>query len=146
MAQSISQKRPWLAALLAALVTGSGHLYLRRWRRALGWLVVSFGVSVLFVDPAAVDELATGSWNLGTLLAVAPMFIVVGLSVVDAYLLARLQNVDARPSDTSTASEDDSIPCPHCGSELDPDLEFCHWCTKPIENTDRDRVESSDET
>jgi len=40
MQRSTSQKRPWLAALLGALVTGFGHLYLRRWRRAVGWLAV----------------------------------------------------------------------------------------------------------
>ncbi|PSP91758.1 zinc ribbon domain-containing protein, partial [Halobacteriales archaeon QH_8_68_33] len=20
--------------------------------------------------------------------------------------------------------------CPNCGEDLDPDLEFCHWCTE----------------
>ncbi|WP_455429265.1 DUF7575 domain-containing protein [Haloterrigena gelatinilytica] len=26
------------------------------------------------------------------------------------------------------------IACHHCGESLDPDLEFCHWCTRPVEN------------
>ncbi|SEW31730.1 DUF7575 domain-containing protein [Natrinema salifodinae] len=135
MGQSISRKRPWLAALLAALVTGLGHLYLRRWRRAVGWLAVSFGVTVLFTEPAAVDAFVSGTWGLGTLLAVAPMFLVVGLSIVDAYLLAWAQNADARPSNTAG---EDSIPCPHCGNDLDSELEFCHWCTKPVGELDQD--------
>ncbi|OLZ41615.1 hypothetical protein A6E15_11750 [Natrinema saccharevitans] len=135
MPKSISQKRPWLAALLAALATGLGHLYLRRLRRALGWIVVSFGASVAFVDPAAVDALLAGNGTPETLLAVAPMLLVVGLSTVDAYLLAYTQGTS---TSTSTPSETVTTDCPHCGHELDPDLEFCHWCTRAVENADRE--------
>ncbi|WP_226479366.1 DUF7575 domain-containing protein [Natrinema amylolyticum] len=138
MAQSVSRKRPWLAAVLAAVVTGLGHLYLRRWRRALGWLAVSLGVTALFTDPAALEEFRTGSWTLDALLSIAPMVIVIGFSIVDAYLLAQIQNADAR----STESPDrDPVSCPHCGNDFDPDLEFCHWCTKSVDGTDRDRRE-----
>lgn len=137
MPQSMSQKRPWLAALFATLVTGFGHLYLRRWRRALGWIVASVFVSALFVDPAAVDALLAGNWGLSTMLGVAPAYLVVGLSAVDAYLLARIHNIDTRPS---AASATDTVSCPHCGNELDPDLEFCHWCTRSVEDVDRDRA------
>ncbi|WP_222913105.1 zinc ribbon domain-containing protein [Natrinema sp. SYSU A 869] len=139
MPQSISKKRPWLAALLATFATGLGHLYLRRWRRALGWLAVSLGVTALFTDPAAVDEFLTGSWNFDVLLAIAPMFIVVGCSIVDAYLLAHIQNANARSSEPS---DGDLVSCPHCGNELDPDLEFCHWCTRSVDGTDRDQREA----
>ncbi|AGB32729.1 hypothetical protein C488_08777 [Natrinema pellirubrum DSM 15624] len=135
MPKSISQKRPWLAALLAALATGLGHLYLRRLRRALGWIVVSFGVSAAFVDPAAIDALLAGNGTTETLLAVAPMLLVVGLSTVDAYLLAYTQQTRTTPS---PPSETEPTDCPHCGNELDPDLEFCHWCTRAVENADRD--------
>ncbi|OAQ52001.1 hypothetical protein HTG_13550 [Natrinema mahii] len=135
MPKSISQKRPWLAALLAALATGLGHLYLRRLRRALGWIVVSFAVSAAFVDPAAIDELLAGNGTPGTLLAVAPMLLVVGLSTVDAYLLASTQRTS---TPASTPSETATTDCPHCGNELDPDLEFCHWCTRAVENAGRE--------
>ncbi|QCC57993.1 zinc ribbon domain-containing protein [Natrinema thermotolerans] len=135
MPKSISQKRPWLAALLAALATGLGHLYLRRLRRALGWIVVSFGVSAAFVDPAAIDTLLAGNGTTETLLAVAPMLLVVGLSTVDAYLLAYTQQTRTTPS---PSSETETTDCPHCGNELDPDLEFCHWCTRAVENADRE--------
>ncbi|UHQ98999.1 zinc ribbon domain-containing protein (plasmid) [Natrinema zhouii] len=143
MGQSVSQKRPWLAALLAALATGLGHLYLRRWRRALGWLGASIVVSYLFVDQSAVDEVIAGTMNVGTLLAVSPMFLVVGLSIVDAYVLAHTQNVAARSSDTR---DEDTSSCPHCGNELDPDLEFCHWCTKSVEDVGQDQVDAPDDT
>lgn len=142
MAQSLPQKRPWFAALLAALATGLGHLYLRRWSRGIGWLVASFGASILFVDPAAVDAFLTGNWTLGTLLAVAPLFIVIGLSVVDAYRIAQRQNAAASSSDGSTES---AVACPHCGHDLDPELEFCHWCTNSVEDVDRERPEASEQ-
>ncbi len=141
MVKSTSQKRPWLAALLAVLATGLGHLYLRRWRRAFGWLAVSFLVTALFVEPAAVDEFVTGNWTPDTLLAIAPMLVVVGLSIVDAYLLARAQNLGTRPS---SLSDGDTVSCPHCGNELDPELEFCHWCTNPVADAEHDRTESSE--
>ncbi|ELZ24563.1 hypothetical protein C477_00085 [Haloterrigena salina JCM 13891] len=151
MVRSISRKRPWLAALLAAILTGFGHLYLRRWRRALGWLAASFLVSALFVDPAAVEKLMAGTVNAETILAMAPMTFVAGLSVVDAYLLARIQNAAARLTTTDDADADavsaatageGAIDCPHCGNELDPELEFCHWCTKAVD-VDGDELEES---
>lgn len=90
MEGTTSQKRPWLAALLGALVTGFGHLYLRRWRRAVGWLAVLFAVSYAFVDPAAIEALAAG--EPVDPLSVAPTLLVGGASVVDAYVIARAQN------------------------------------------------------
>jgi len=47
--------------LLAALGTGFGHLYLRRWTRAVGWVVLAVGTTVLFVPETAVEAFATGS-------------------------------------------------------------------------------------
>lgn len=129
MDQVISRKRPWLAALLAAVATGLGHLYLRRWRRALAWLAVLFGVTALFVDPAALDALA--SRNAVDPLAIAPVLVVGCLSVVDAYLLAHAHNAVARPT---TTSDGQPTHCPNCDRELDSDLEFCHWCTREVDD------------
>jgi uncharacterized paraquat-inducible protein A len=129
MSDSLSRKRPWLAAVLAVLATGLGHLYLRRWRRALGWIVALAGVSVLFVEPSAVDALLAG--NPADPLAMAPIAVVGGFSVVDAYLLATAQNALAR---RRAATDDGELAhCPNCGKELDADLEFCHWCSTDIE-------------
>lgn len=127
MSQSVSRKRPWFAALLGAVATGFGHLYLRRWGRGLAWVGVLFGVTVLFVDPAAVEALA--NWNAVDPLAIAPILIVGSLSVFDAYLLAHAHNAVAR----LTVTPDGQLThCPNCGKELDSDLEFCHWCTTEI--------------
>ncbi|WP_225336457.1 zinc ribbon domain-containing protein [Halomicrobium urmianum] len=131
MRESTSRKRPWLAALLAAVITGLGHLYLRRWRRALGWLGVAFAATVLFVDPGALEAFASG--QAVDPLAVAPTLVVGALSVVDAYLVASAQNALAR----RTTTEDGQFThCPNCGRELDSDLEFCHWCTADVEAVD----------
>lgn len=129
MDRSTSRKRPWLAALLGVFATGLGHLYLRRWRRAIAWFGILIGVTALFVDPAAVDSLSSGTDV--DLEAVAPVLVIGALSVVDAYLLARTHNAVARRSDTSEGQRAD---CPNCGKELDPTLEFCHWCTMEFDD------------
>ncbi|MFB6150418.1 MAG: zinc ribbon domain-containing protein [Haloarculaceae archaeon] len=129
MSQSVSRKRPWLAALLAALATGLGHLYLRRWRRALGWFAAVLVVTVVFVDPAAVESLAR--FESVDPMAVAPLLVVGALSVVDAYVLALAQNAAAR---LTAPSNGQPTHCPQCGRELDPDLDFCHWCTADVGN------------
>lgn len=122
-----SQKRPWLAALLAALATGLGHLYLRRWRRAFGWLAVLFGATALFVDPATLEALANR--NGVDTLSILPILVVGSLSVVDAYVLAHAQNAVAR---LTVTSDGQLTHCPNCGKELDSDLEFCQWCTADL--------------
>lgn len=127
MGQSTSQKRPWLAALLGAVATGLGHFYLRRWRRALGWLVVLFAVASLFVEPAALEGLAEGA--AADPVALAPVLVVAGLSTVDAYVLAHAQNAVAR---LNPDPDGDLTHCPNCGNELDSDIDFCHWCTADV--------------
>ena len=131
MERTSSQKRPWLAALLGVLAIGFGHFYIRRWRRALGWLVAALGVSVLFVDQSTLEALSTFSGV--DPLSVAPLLVVAMLSVVDAYVLAQAQNMIAR----QTPEPDGTLThCPHCGNELDGDLEFCHWCTTPLDEVE----------
>ncbi|NHN65737.1 zinc ribbon domain-containing protein [Haloarcula sp. JP-Z28] len=127
MGRSVSRKRPWLAALLGAVATGFGHLYLRRWRRGLAWVGVLFGVIVLFVDPAAIEALA--NWHAVDPLAIAPILVIGSLNAVDAYLLAHAQNAVARLTFTPDGQR---THCPNCGKELDSDLAFCHWCTTEI--------------
>lgn len=143
-----SGKRPWLAALLGTLATGLGHFYLRRWKRGLGWFAVAVAVSALFVPPEAARALLSGSG--GDVATLAPLLAVGAASVADAYVLARMSQREARGRDddgaaaTSEAGDgstvvDDVTPgttpgpagteCPECGKELDPDLDFCPWCT-----------------
>lgn len=140
MGRSISRKRPWLAALLGALATGLGHLYLRRWRRAIGWLLALFATTALFVEPAAVDALAAG--DAVEPVSILPILFVASLSAVDAYLLAYAHNhLAARP----WTRDGKLVDCPTCGRELDPDLGFCHWCTTEIGESEIERSDGLDE-
>ncbi|MFD1643627.1 zinc ribbon domain-containing protein [Halohasta litorea] len=128
MGQSNTHKRPWLAALLSAIAMGLGQLYLRRWRRAIGWLIVLLGVNVIFVDQTAVTGAQNG--ELMAILSLLPVPIVGALCVLDAYVLAHATNTVREHSAPVTTEHP---PCPNCGKELDPELTFCHWCTTEIE-------------
>lgn len=113
-------KRAWLAAVLAATVTGLGHVYLWRLRRALGWLTVAVAVGFLTL-PQGLDPGAAGT-------EVLPLLGVSAVSTVDAYRLARATG--------STDAAGDTTPdCPDCGRELDPDVEFCPWCSTRLDDT-----------
>ncbi|WP_277553618.1 zinc ribbon domain-containing protein [Halobaculum limi] len=157
-------KRPWLAALLALVVTGLGHAYLRRWLRGFGWFAATFAAIVLLVPPEVVEAINTGGTIANPVDALPPVFVVVA-SAVDAYLLARETQRDARATRAATmtaeagatdratdrASDDaergvvgdvapdqlsdeaDAPSCPACGKELDPDLDFCPWCTTKLD-------------
>lgn len=56
-----SRKRPWLAAALAFPVTGLGHLYLRRWRRAAGWLLLVGAATVVLTPGVAGSSVLVGA-------------------------------------------------------------------------------------
>lgn len=127
-------RRPLVAALLSFLQPGLGHLYLRAWLRAVLWAVLwagSFGllVTTTGVDLSAVDLLAA-VFGLFSLVenfpveAALAMFAVTVFATLDSYWLAAHDRQQAR---------NDAAGCPHCGKELDPTLEFCHWCTTRLD-------------
>lgn len=124
------ERRPLVAAALAVPVPGLGHAYARAWIRALLWVAL-FGTSLWFLSP---DGALGGSLSLETLGGVysadADLLLFVlavwVMNVVDAYLTTGRLNRRARQEQT----------CPHCGKELDGDLEFCHWCTTPLDTPD----------
>ncbi len=86
----LTRRRPWLAVLLAMVVSGLGHAYLRRWGRAFGWYVAITATLVLLVPDAAIDQL----WarQAPPLTDVAPALVVIVASIVDAYLVAVRNN------------------------------------------------------
>jgi hypothetical protein len=140
--------RPLIAALLGTVVTGLGHVYLRRWLRALGWLVVAYAVAAVFVPETALT--AAGSFDAVDPLALAPLFLVVFASVVDAYALAKREPAAAsaersrvlraiRTDDADGAEQ----PCPACGKPIDTDIGFCHWCTTEFGELDVVDVEGA---
>ncbi|WP_430506503.1 DUF7575 domain-containing protein [Haloparvum sp. PAK95] len=84
--------RPWIAAVLALVLAGLGHAYLRRWARALLWLVTIAASSVLLhslhgVEPA---NPLTSPGAIPTDILV-PLTFLIGLSAVDAFLIGREQ-------------------------------------------------------
>lgn len=122
-----SQKRPLVAYLLGATVTGLGHVYLQRYPRATGWLLIAIGASQLIPLNTSVGVLATGS--MPTLLVFVPNFVVRVLSLLDLY---QLVNGRSRPKEIPQAESDGTITCHNCGREVDPQLSFCQWCSTPL--------------
>jgi hypothetical protein len=103
-------KRPWLAAGLAFAFTGLGHVYLRRWARALGWIGAMAVSTWLFVP-------LSGELTFWT---VTPVALVGAFSIVDAYLLAYYRNARSQVEVGER--------CLSCYRNLDSELPFCQWC------------------
>jgi hypothetical protein len=130
-----SGKRPWLAVLLALLYPGAGHVYLREWLRAFAWFGLMFATVSLSLPASAVpdsgglslDAVMQASRALPTGASIA-IFVIFALNTVDAYRLARQEPSTPEPVDT-----DDERRCPNCGRETDADLEFCQWCSEPLD-------------
>jgi hypothetical protein len=140
MSQSLSRKRPWLAAFLGAAATGLGHLYLRRWLRGVGWATLALLASYLVVPESALEALISGgqvAW-----LDILPLIVVSVASALDAYRLAVVNNYLLR---MRSSGEEARTACPSCGRPVDDDLDFCQWCAASLpeksseEQSDRPR-------
>ena len=122
--------RPAVAAVLALAVAGLGHAYLRRWGRAAAWFltIVTTAVVLLgaFADPNATSNV--DEWPLTVVVPLVGLFV---LSAVDAYLLAT-RTPTSKSAAAVDADEEGDPRCPDCGREVDPELDFCHWCTRRL--------------
>lgn len=145
--------RPFVAALLGMMVTGLGHLYLRRWLRAVVWIALAFVVSVAFVPQSAAETILAGE-QVDPLTLLPGAIVGIG-SAVDAFRIARAQQA-AQQATVETAQqtgqtaqtgagpavdaelEGETIDCPACGKPVDPSLGFCHWCTTEFETAAED--------
>lgn len=145
MARVSLRNNPLLAALLGTVVTGLGHVYLRRWLRAVGWLVVAISASVLFVPESTMSAINSGT--LSDPLSLLPVVLITAASALDAYLIARFGGRAHGSTDTASGSTNaDEFPaCPACGKPVDPDLGFCHWCTTELEAADASGPRRPDE-
>jgi hypothetical protein len=84
--------RPAIAVTLGLLATGLGHIYLRRWRRALVWIGAVLFISVFVIPPeAAASNLTVEAISAGDadLAVIAPIVGIGIASVADVYMLAR---------------------------------------------------------
>lgn len=163
----MSRRRPWLAALLAVLYPGAGHLYLRAWFRALAWFGLALLVAMLVIPESVLQAGEQGGFSTfyDAFLTVEPqtilpLFVVNALNVLDAYLTARRMNSrrskdglfdrgvlgsgPERESDPQVETQAAPGDCPNCGRELDADLNFCPWCTTRLpEETESEGEEAS---
>jgi hypothetical protein len=140
------RNNPLLAALLGTVVTGLGHLYLRRWLRALGWLGLTVAASVLFVPESTISALSSGT--LTDPFAILPIVLISAASALDAYLIAKVRRQPDRFQTNNTVGStgtDESPACPSCGKPVDPDLGFCHWCTAEFNVVDVSELKRIDE-
>ena len=128
-----------LVALAGAMigVPGTGHAYLRRWKRSLLWLTVTLGAGILLLsyyvpDPTELDPFDFGSIPPEVQI---PIVVITIVSVIDATLLAYLEGRDSSglgDGVTPTSDDEDGVSCPHCGKPTDPELDFCTWCTESL--------------
>ncbi len=119
-------------------IAGTGHAYLQRWKRSILWFLLTLGslfalMSVYVTDPEAIDPLDVTTVPGEVLI---PIVIILGFSVIDALLIAYLdqQERELAPGvDANGDGEaDEGTSCPHCGRSTDPELDFCTWCTEPL--------------
>lgn len=129
--------RPLLAVILSILQPGIGHLYLRAWFRAALWAglwLVPFGLAIRTVafDPLSMDLVTVLVGVLGT---VGTFPFEYSISMIAVTLLATFDSY--RIAEREIA-ESTSPTCPQCGRELDPTIDFCHWCTSILDDSSSD--------
>jgi hypothetical protein len=120
-------KRPWLAAVLAVVYPGLGHVYLGLWWRAVVWSGMAGLAVAAFVPGDAVSIVRTeGVAALAVTLGTTAAFVlasVTAMAAFDAYWHAT-RGVVARTGETA---------CPDCGKAVDQEIGFCQWCTAELE-------------
>ena len=131
-----TRKRPWLAVVLALIYPGLGHIYLREWLRALVWFFLVVTGSTLLIPTGAVPETISLEAFAAAAEAIPPenglaLISITVFSMADAYWVAKRRNTVTMVEERNT--------CPNCGKDLDPDLEFCHWCTQRVRPPEHDR-------
>jgi len=134
-----SRKRPWLAVLLTVFIPGLGHLYLRLWGRAILWLGLSILASYFFFPEGAVpDSISTGAFvEASQALSAEAAIVLFGVSafcIIDVYIMAR--QINAYVASQQAGGTENVTRCPNCRRELDPDINFCHWCTTELDTND----------
>ena len=127
----------WIRALAAAVLSlflpGAGHALIRDWMRALLFASV-FTLTVALILP--VEELF-GAGSLSGAMDIISSEPALSQFLLSFMLLFAALDAGFRamalPVGPNAA---DGPVCPHCGRELDVELEFCHWCTTRIEYHD----------
>ncbi|MCO8244496.1 zinc ribbon domain-containing protein [Haladaptatus sp. AB643] len=132
------KKRPWLAALGSFVYPGLGHFYLRQWLRGFLWFGFMLLTAYFFIPPAVANELSVAiqnndmaaysqaTQNLGLDVSLPLLFVSV-CNIVDAYWSA------VRNNRVVQEAVDGTVRCPNCGRKVDPEFDFCQWCSSSID-------------
>lgn len=125
--------------MLGLVYPGLGHVYLRRWLRALGWFLLAAVTAALVVPPSAFEAFdargleglleASESFGLEVTLS---LLAVRALNVADAYVVA-VRDAAAKAAANAVQGDGTIESCPNCGGELDEEIDFCPWCTMRFE-------------
>jgi len=132
-------KSPVIAAVLAVLYPGLGHVYLRRWGRALLWFGLIIATIVALVPEAAmpttlsVDAILEAQAAIPTHVAALALGLSI-VSVIDAYWIAAQTGSKGQPQTADAGTETSTRSCPSCGKDIDEDIDFCHWCTTKLDD------------
>ena len=118
-------------------VAGTGHAYLRRWRRSMLWFLLTIGAGVALMSVYVTNPETIDPFDVSTIPTevYVPMVVIIGFSIVDALLVAFLDHREASMTpgvDSVADAGEEGLSCPHCGRSTDPELDFCTWCTKPL--------------
>jgi len=152
----VVNRRGVIAAVLGFVYPGLGHVYLRKWVRALSWFVLAVATAALVVPTSAyeafnargVQGLLDASESFGIEVTLSLLVIRV-LNVADAYLVAVRESESAGGTGDAGGSESPPEPaaetCPSCGKELDEELDFCPWCTQRLDAEPEDGSEPDPE-
>jgi hypothetical protein len=124
------RRRAWVAAGLALLYPGLGHLYLRRWGRSVLWFGLLASATFLILPEVAVGpdptvgsvvDGARAAWASTPARERAVLAAMQSVQALDAFLLG--VGGPTRREET----------CPSCGEELDDEVSFCPWCAESLE-------------
>lgn len=121
--------------VLTLLVPGLGHLYIEYWKRSLIWFLLSIGsTELLLPDDWLPQEFTIDAYVQAS--EAIPLWMLAVLSglylgcLLDTYVLTRHVNKQFRYEVNDVKS------CPNCGREVDEDIDFCHWCTTRLDESD----------
>ena len=130
----MSRRRATIAALLALLAPGLGHVYLRAWARAVAWFFLAIATVIVMLPESAfraaeiggVEAAIEASTSLPARVYLASLTVRMA-NALDAALLA------TREGAATAGSAERETSCPQCGGELDDELNFCPWCTTRLD-------------
>jgi len=132
----VTRRRAIIAGLLGAVYPGLGHVYLRAWFRAGSWFVLAVVTVAVVLPPSMIEAAEAG--GLDAIIAasrdlpMAVMVVITGirlLNAIDAIWLAL-------SASSKVAGSHEGPTCTKCGGELDPELEFCPWCSTEVGASD----------